>query len=380
MTLAVLTADIFGLLVVLVIFCNICCNNNIDTYKNKVFSLLVICVFISIAIDAISYSLYFFNIYKKLNYIFAQISFLMPVCITIFYLLYLYWYYKEKTKVNILIFNIGIIYSFIIMAIGIVLSITKTLFNFIDGLYVPGKFYNSYICLYIVIIIYIMLIILYFNKYVNIRDTMAALMFVIFPIVGIIINLFNETAAFSIALLSISILSVYISLQYEINSKLNLLYINTVNQSKLDQLTGLLNRNAYIERKTLAKKSYKTIGIIYSDLNCLKYTNDTFGHNAGDKLLIEYSNLLNKYIEKDHIFRISGDEFVCIIPDVPIDKFNKQIKSLRTEIKHMKIPVAALGEAYGKVELIEDLITNAEKLMYKDKQNFHNKYPIYSRR
>ena len=62
------------------------------------------------------------------------------------------------------------------------------------------------------------------------------------------------------------------------------------------------------------------------------------------------------------------------------DKFNKQIKSLRTEIKHMKIPVAALGEAYGKVELIEDLITNAEKLMYKDKQNFHNKYPIYSRR
>ena len=252
------------------------------------------------------------------------------------------------------------------------LSFLNILVVYKDGNYNLGKFYTFYVVFYFIIILYIIFIILYYSKSIGIKDTIATILFLVFPIIAIIINLIYNKAFFCVSSLSISVLTIYISLQQETNDKLDRLY-------KQDKLTGLFNRNAYMDRLNNMPNLSNTVGIIYSDLNCLKYTNDNFGHDMGDKLLIDFSNILLKYFRKDDVFRISGDEFVCICPFISIEIYTLKTNKIKEEIQNMELPIAAIGNAYGNTEDLSDLINEAEKLMYKDKQQFHNKYPNYSR-
>ena len=60
------------------------------------------------------------------------------------------------------------------------------------------------------------------------------------------------------------------------------------------------------------------ITILYADLNHFKYVNDTFGHEAGDRLLITFSHILSRVFDGQHAMtaRVGGDEFVVIFQDV----------------------------------------------------------------
>ncbi len=83
-----------------------------------------------------------------------------------------------------------------------------------------------------------------------------------------------------------------------------------------DPMTRLLNRNAF-RRDVSAKieKDPDKIGLlIFSDLDSLKYINDTFGHEAGDNLIIQASKVFLSFQEEGGIAsRISGDEFVVYL-------------------------------------------------------------------
>lgn len=382
---AIITADIFGLIIISIIFCSILIDNNDNstdnkTYKNRVFNTLLGSIFAAILIDAISYSIYLFVNLYWLNYTLAQIAFLIPTFITAVYIMYLYVYYKEKAQASNKLFKVGLYYSIFIMIIGLILSITKQLFDFIDGVYYPGPLYNLYIIFFVISCIYIIFLILYYRKTVKYYETLVALAFLLFPAIGLSINWFNHRAAFSTASLSLSVLTVYLVLQYEENTILDKLYLDALHKSKTDNLTGLLNRLAYDEKINNLPNLAKTTGIIFSDLNCLKYTNDNEGHVAGDQLLKDYANLLIKYFRKDDVYRISGDEFVCIMPHIPIEVYYQKINDIKEEINSMELPIAAIGGAYGKTNDIEQLIAKAEMLMYEDKEEFHAKYPIYDRR
>jgi len=90
--------------------------------------------------------------------------------------------------------------------------------------------------------------------------------------------------------------------------------------SYTDILTGANNRTSFEERaREYNKECYLPLGIIMGDVNGLKLVNDTFGHQDGDKLLIELVNVL-KLVCKDigEIFRIGGDEFVILIPNTSL--------------------------------------------------------------
>lgn len=88
--------------------------------------------------------------------------------------------------------------------------------------------------------------------------------------------------------------------------------------SLYDQLTGMPNRRAYerkleeIETECLGKEDAV---MIMMDVNGLKITNDTFGHSAGDDLIIAASQVIREVYENDHnsCYRIGGDEFVVIL-------------------------------------------------------------------
>jgi diguanylate cyclase (GGDEF)-like protein len=83
-----------------------------------------------------------------------------------------------------------------------------------------------------------------------------------------------------------------------------------------DELTGLYNRMYMVEiLKQLEQKKSLPFSIIVADLNGLKITNDTFGHETGDQMLIRVAAIFKENIKENHVAcRIGGDEIVVLMP------------------------------------------------------------------
>jgi diguanylate cyclase (GGDEF)-like protein len=136
----------------------------------------------------------------------------------------------------------------------------------------------------------------------------------------------NHTTAMTMAYsaLAISVVSVII-IYAEMNKALRTSLQNTNSElahlSSHDQLTRLPNRRFYDERIALAllraAEQGSMTGLLFMDLNEFKKINDTYGHGAGDKLLIAVAQRVqNSLRETDLVARLGGDEFVAVLEDV----------------------------------------------------------------
>lgn len=87
-------------------------------------------------------------------------------------------------------------------------------------------------------------------------------------------------------------------------------------EKNIDKMTQLYNRTKYEEDMLNVYPKCKSIGIILFDINFLKLTNDNFGHLSGDKIIINTAkSIKNSLKENQFAYRISGDEFVVILPN-----------------------------------------------------------------
>jgi diguanylate cyclase (GGDEF)-like protein len=89
----------------------------------------------------------------------------------------------------------------------------------------------------------------------------------------------------------------------------------------LDPLTGLANRLLLMDRFEVAmrhaRRSRKQFAVLMLDLNKFKAINDTYGHAAGDKVLITVAQRLVSIVrESDTVARLGGDEFVLIVESI----------------------------------------------------------------
>lgn len=100
--------------------------------------------------------------------------------------------------------------------------------------------------------------------------------------------------------------------------------------SMTDYLTGIYNRQgfSYIIEEKLNKNVYSHSLILYIDLDNFKYYNDTFGHDAGDFVLVRFTQILQKLIgDLGYSIRYGGDEFVVIIPN-QTESYGQKIATL----------------------------------------------------
>lgn len=164
---------------------------------------------------------------------------------------------------------------------------------------------------------------------------------------------------------------------------------NLLDISQRDSLTGLFNHNSYsrkISDYLRDEGSRKTSMLIVFDIDDFKQINDTFGHQVGDKVIIEYSKRLKEYFSKGNIVgRIGGDEFSALVKDIrsnPIDLINdiRDMLSIPIDIGQDVLNVTtSYGIAFYPDDGItyEEIFANADTACYFSKNKGKNLYSIY---
>jgi diguanylate cyclase (GGDEF)-like protein len=159
--------------------------------------------------------------------------------------------------------------------------------------------------------------------------------------------------------------------------------------STRDELTGLYNRRYFVDMldRGLAEADRYTKDLVLCifDLDHFKKVNDTYGHPAGDKVLIEVSKALNNCIRKSDIpCRYGGEEFAVLFPSTKLadaqsfcERFRRKIEDLVVPYESSEIRITvSIGVAkyvHSKNESPEDLIKRTDKALYMAKEQGRNR-------
>jgi diguanylate cyclase (GGDEF)-like protein len=142
--------------------------------------------------------------------------------------------------------------------------------------------------------------------------------------------------------------------------------------SNEDLLTGVNNRNAMNNRVlqfVSREVHYRTISVVFADLNGLKPINDNEGHNAGDALLKSAAEILKQTFSDCEIYRAGGDEFVVVAIDVPKESLEARVEKLREKSKVKGNVSYAIGFYHDEnAGDIRKAMREADALMYEDKK------------
>jgi len=114
------------------------------------------------------------------------------------------------------------------------------------------------------------------------------------------------------------------------------------NQSIHDHVTGLYNRHYMkeaLERELRrAIRDQRPLGILMFDIDHFKKLNDSFGHDAGDAVLQVLGNYLKMKIRGNDIAcRYGGEEFIIILPGIPLDECLIRAEKLREEVNGLEV-------------------------------------------
>ena len=138
-----------------------------------------------------------------------------------------------------------------------------------------------------------------------------------------------------------------------------------------DSLTGLYNRNCFNQAITKLKENApESLAVIYLDLNGLKIVNDTYGHEAGDKLIRTAAANIRKAFGKN-TFRIGGDEFVALLSGNTKEEVEACMNILREGLYADGVKIS-VGMSYRDADVnVEEQMSQADKAMYAEKKAHH---------
>lgn len=147
-------------------------------------------------------------------------------------------------------------------------------------------------------------------------------------------------------------------------------------ESEHDRLTGLYNKGKYLTMLENEYDKLDSIGIFNFDVNNLKKMNDTYGHEAGDKLLIKAANSIRKVTSNQvHGYRMGGDEYLmiaCNVTQKEVDTLKERWEAELARLNTLEDDihcVIAVGVVYAEKPYdLPALLKRADELMYEDKK------------
>ena len=149
-----------------------------------------------------------------------------------------------------------------------------------------------------------------------------------------------------------------------------------------DSLTGLRNTTSYkswvaeFDREIASKTA--NFGVVVFDVNRLKETNDVYGHDVGDKLIVSVAKVISDVFKRSPVFRIGGDEFLAVLRHGDLEDCEKLFIQLDLECantfveENSKIPIS-IARGFARFDSDKDLHFNdvfkrADYAMYENKR------------
>lgn len=160
--------------------------------------------------------------------------------------------------------------------------------------------------------------------------------------------------------------------------------------SSIDGLTRLSNRRSFIERglteiQRAQRTTLRSVACVMVDLDHFKAINDTWGHHAGDEVLVAASNILMEHTRQyDEVGRYGGEEFAILMPGLNLAEATAAAERIRAQIAATPVEAdghsihitASLGVACFPAPAIDDLndlLKAADRALYQAKEGGRNR-------
>jgi diguanylate cyclase (GGDEF)-like protein len=153
-----------------------------------------------------------------------------------------------------------------------------------------------------------------------------------------------------------------------------------------DYLTKLYNRRYFfsvgVNAFKQAKKTASHFCVALLDIDFFKKINDSYGHDAGDAVLIKLSAILDKWFGGMLVARYGGEEFIIIIQDLDANKINTLLNAFREHVAEQRFTIGeheisfmvstGVANNIAEVDKLDDLINNADMALYQAKRSGRN--------
>ncbi len=146
-----------------------------------------------------------------------------------------------------------------------------------------------------------------------------------------------------------------------------------------DALTGLYNRRYFNDKlksySNLANRTGQPLSCLMLDIDLFKKFNDSFGHQAGDEVLVAVAKELGYSTrDSDVLARYGGEEFIVLLPQLPHEKAQKVAEKLREAVEELvveyethefKVTISVgVSTSHEFPKMGEGLVRNADDALY----------------
>ncbi len=336
--------------------------------STRLFIYMLVVFLFAIPVDTLSYLAESFIKNDALLVFVNMLSYLFIVIVVGMYSLYMVSVIREKsyTSYRVLLPILVItILQIIFIFFG---TLNGKLFTVSNHKFHAGPWHLLVYLITLINMLYLCFVLFRYRKRLEIRFIMGLSTYLIFPVFLSICVLLFHFPDFSYATGAASLLIIYVTIQSQTIAEAKVREQILDEVSHTDALTGLKNRRAY--DKALEKDDMDSAkGVVFFDLNGLKFANDNFGHAAGDNLIIAFAKLLSKSFADGEVFRISGDEFVVILY-LGRQELEKRMLEFRDIVMNNN-RIASFGFVHREKGEILQMVNEAEKEMYHDKRKYY---------
>lgn len=160
-------------------------------------------------------------------------------------------------------------------------------------------------------------------------------------------------------------------------------------QAYTDSMTGVGNKTAYLDRvrelNSEINNGTAAFAIAVFDVNGLKNTNDNYGHECGDRVIIDAAKFIRRVFADEQIFRIGGDEFIVLSGETTEDELQARLAELRGLVEDfnenekryaMTLSFSGGGTVYrpGRDADFKEVFKRADEAMYRNKGEYYRQF------
>lgn len=389
--LASVCMDVICIIILLILTFSFTFDNYGTSKTTRWFIVLLVATIWALFLDFLNWAFDGSLEFGHLTYWFTVGSLCMGAIVACIFTMYLSSYMEETHNIDNmrLTSKICVIMNLVSFALSFILAITGTAFVFSDGHYETGALYDLVTAIPVMALLCLTIFSIVNIKKIGAHDVFAVAGYICFMLVGIFIE-----AGYSIGTTYVSVaiadIFIFVMLQNEVIAQEKRNVQKWMKKSNTDELTGYYNRHAYENDIKMLDNSEIPDDFVYIsvDVNSLKAVNDSFGHNAGDELIIGAADCLAKcFGSYGKIYRTGGDEFIALVnmDEEHINTIKKELEDLTDKWDGKLVHNLALSCGYvtkkeaGQVS-VKQMAIIADRRMYEAKDEYYRRTGIERRK